>query len=177
MSDSQTKEVTEPESKEVTEPEPKMLTQDEVNAIVAKEKAKVKAQYDKAEADRIKAVEEQKRLEALEGEERLKEQHRMERKKLEDELAETKRNLAISQAKTKLSSMGLDPEFAENLIGADDSATDANITRFSQMVEAMVTKRVQGNRQHGGIPDPSAGQRPTPEEDEMNRLRSLVGLK
>jgi hypothetical protein len=177
MSDEPKQDVIEPETGESAAPEPKMLTQDEVNAIVAKEKAKVKAQYEKAESDRLQAIEEQKRLEALEGEEKLKEKHRMETKQLQDQLSEARRDLAIANARSKLSSMGLDPDFAENLIGADDSVTEANITRFGQMVESMVAKRVQANRQHGPVPDPSAGQRPMPEEEEMDRLRRLVGLR
>ena len=167
----------EPGTPEPAKPEPKMLTQDEVNRIVEKEKARVKAQYEKAEAERIAAAEEQQRLEALKGEEKLKEKHRLEKERLEKELSETKRGLAIANAQAKLSSLGLDPEFAENLIGADEEVTEANITRFNQMIEALVTKKVQGNLQHGAPPDPEAGGRPSPEADELNKLRAIAGLK
>lgn len=167
----------EPGAPEPAKPEPKMLTQDEVNRIVEKEKARVKAQYERAEAERIAAAEEQQRLEALKGEEKLKEKHRLEKEKLEKELSMARHGLAVANARSKLSSMGLDPEFAENLIGADDDATDANIDRFNKMVEALVTKKVQGNLQRGAPPDPEAGGRPSPDAAELQALRSIVGLK
>lgn len=167
----------EPGTPEPAKPEPKMLTQDEVNRIVEKEKARVKAQFERAEQERIAAAEEQQRLEALKGEEKLKEKHRLEKERLEKELSEAKRGLAVANAQAKLSSLGLDPEFAVNLIGADDETTEANITRFSQMIEALVTKKVQGNLQHGAPPDPEAGGRPSPEADEMKSLRAIAGLK
>lgn len=167
---------------EVQSEEPtQTFTQDDVNRIVGQEKARLKAQYEKQQADYTKTYEENARIAGLKGEERARAEAQREHDQLVKERDELKRNLAIANASAQLSSLGLDPAFAENLIGPDEDVTKANVERFNQMVQSLVAKQVQGNLHRGAPPDPQAGGKSSDEFDEerfLNRhLREVAGLK
>lgn len=156
----------------------KTFTQDEVNEIVQKRLDEARKSYERAEKKRIEEAEEQARIAKLEGEEKIKAQHKSEIAKMEKERDDYRRNLAIANARASLSKAGLDPEFAESVLGDSDEKTEANIASLSKMVEEQVAKKVQSSY-HGGAPPapPEGGNAGDDMLEEYDYLRSVVGLK
>ena len=151
------------------------FTQAELNEIVAKEKAKQKASFEKAEAEKIKQAEEAKRIEALEGIERERALHKAEMDRIEKEYGETRRQLAIAKAEARLSSLGLPTVLAPQMIGADDDATEANITAVKGYLDAEIAKGVKAGLSTGTPSDPATAQAPA-EDDLIVQMRAAAGL-
>lgn len=149
--------------------EPKLFTQEELNRIVAREKAQVKAAYDKQEAEKRKQAE----IEKLDGEERIKAQYQADLDKERNARAEAEKNLRIARAGTSLSKLGYDPEFAPMMAGATDEETEANITRLDQMIKGQVTKIVQASNKRGAPPVPEGGPKGSSLRDEIFKAAGL----
>lgn len=157
-------------------PEGKVFTQDELNEIISKEKAKVKASYERELKEQAKKDAEAKELERLEGEAKLKKQFEIRERELTEAKEKAERDLAVSNVKAELSRLGYSTvsDIAPSLIGKDEDETKGNVAKFDQMVQALVSEQVSKNMNRGAPPDPEAGSA-TPDA-EMQTLRKAIGL-
>lgn len=161
------------------ESEPKEFTQSQVNEIIQKRLDRETAARQKAINEAIAEDRKKREIESLQGEEKLRAEYESKlaeaskaQQERDEALAEVKRELSITKAQAKLSGLGLPPELAPNVIGADDKETDKNIAVLNKAVNDIVTKRVNEGLNHGapkagGVSDTVAGQA------EVNRWMGL----
>jgi len=159
--------------------------QERVNSIVQQRVNEINAGRQKAIDDAVaKALKDQAskaRIASLEGEEKLKAEYQSkleeienERKEQAEQLAEAQRALAISKAEAQLAGLGLPAEFATNLLGADDKATQKNIETFNARVNALVTAKVSEALARG--PPMTGGSVVTQQEQLLSQLRAAANL-
>lgn len=137
-------------------PETITMTKDELNELISERVNKLNASWEKKMADKAKADSDKAEIDKLQGEEKLKKQYQIEVDKLQKERDDFSRSLKIAKAEVSLSSKGLDPKFAESLIGATDEETNSKIESFAKMVEDQVSKTIKANTAKGAPPVPNA---------------------
>lgn len=154
----------------------KTFTQDELNDIISKEKAKLKASFEREQKEQARKDAEAQELARLDGEAKLRKQWEIKERELSERATKAEHDLAVSNAKAMLSAKGYSDiaDIAPYLIGKDADETEANVSKFDQMVQKLVSAQVAGNLNRGTPPDPSAGSNPV-NADEM-ALRKAMGL-
>lgn len=170
--DTNTQDVASPEDK----PQGRTFTQDELNEIISKEKAKVKASYEREQEKRAKQEAEAKELERLEGEARLRKEWEIKERELTEARDRAQRDLAVSNVRAELSRMGYSgiTEIAPTLIGKDEDATKENVVNFDRMVQRIVAEKVSAGLNRGAPPDPSTSR---PAGEDISEARRAMGLK
>lgn len=165
-----------PEGQDTPKPDAeKKFTQDELNEIISKEKAKIKASFEAKAQEQAKKDAEAQELARLDGEAKLKKQWEIKERELNERAIKAEHDLAVSNARASLASKGYGDvsDIAPYLIGKDADETEANVSKFDQMVQKLVADKVAGNLNRGTPPDPSAGGTPLKEEEI---LRKAMGL-
>ena len=154
----------------------KTFTQDELNDIISKEKAKLKASFDREQREQAKKDAEAQELARLDGEAKLRKEWEIKERELSERATKAEHDLAVSNARAMLSAKGYSDiaDIAPYLIGKDADETELNVSRFDQMVQKLVSAQVAGNLNRGTPPDPSAGASPA-NADEV-ALRRAMGL-
>lgn len=159
--------------------------QERINAIVAERvnkanEGKQKA-IDEAVAQALKAQADKTRIESLQGEERIKAEYQAkldaaeaDRKAQSDRLAAAERDLAISKAQAQLAALNLPPEFAVNLLGADDKETAKNIQAFNAKVSELVAAKVNDSLARG---TPKLGGAGAGGEDWKAQIDAAMGIR
>lgn len=168
----------------------KTFTQEEVDKMITERLSKAERSRDKAikdaldaykaEADaRAKADAEAARIAGLQGEERLKAEHEAKMRSMQDkydaqraEYESVRRELSISRAQAQLAEIGLPSEFAENLLGEDDSQTRARIDAFSKAFNDAVNARVAEGLHKGTPPAGGLSSRQAAEAD-LDRIMGI----
>lgn len=157
-------------------PQPVSMTQDELDKLISEriERARKSwtAEKDKADEEARKQAE----IEKLEGAQKLEAQYKLQFEKLSAERDESLRQLRIANARADLSSRGLDPTFAETLIGKDEASTKANIDSFQKMVDAQVGEKVKAGLAKGA-PPASAGASGGEEDPIKTAINKGFGIK
>lgn len=157
-------------------PQGRTFTQDELNEIISKEKAKVRASYEREQEKRAKEEAEAKELERLEGEARLRKEWEIKERELTEARDRAQRDLAVSNVRAELSRMGYSEiaEIAPTLIGRDEDATKENVVAFDRMVQKLVSEKISAGLNRGAPPDPSNSR---PSGGDLSEVRRAMGLK
>lgn len=153
----------------------KKFSQKELDAMISKRLSEERARREREDQAKADEAAEKARIAAMEGEDKVRAEWAQERKQRDAELAELKHRLAVSRAEGKLAEASLPKEFASNLIGEDDDATDANIARFSEAVSKLVATKVSENLNRG-TPPAGQGAGPTKADDMDAMLNRMMGL-
>lgn len=154
----------------------KTFTQDELNDIISKEKAKMKASYEREQKEQAKKDAEAQELARLDGEAKLRKEWEIKERELSERATKAEHDLAVSNARASLSAKGYTDvaEIAQYLIGKDSDETEANVSKFDKMVQKIVADQVSKNMNRGTPPDPSAGATSASADEEA--LRKAMGL-
>ncbi|MGN0138411.1 MAG: DUF4355 domain-containing protein [Candidatus Methanomethylophilaceae archaeon] len=153
----------------------KEYSKNDVNEMISSRVNELNAKWEREIAKLTKAQAEAERIASLQGEERVKAEYEAKLKETSDSLEQTRRELALSKAQAKLTSRGLPPEFADNVLGADDKETDSKIDLLAKTVSDLVAKQVSANLSHG---TPPQGGNPPSEKDAIAaRLDRVMGMK
>ena len=159
-------------------PEVKTFTQDELNDIIAREKAKVKASFEREQKEQAKKDAEARELERLDGEAKLRKEWEIKERELSERASRAEHDLAVSNVKVSLSAKGygdIANDIAPYLIGKDQDETDTIVTKFDAMVQKIVAEKVTGSMARGTPPDPAGGVSSTKDELEQ-ALNRAMGL-
>ncbi|MDR3206018.1 MAG: DUF4355 domain-containing protein [Candidatus Methanoplasma sp.] len=151
---------------------PVTLTQEELNRLIGGARTDAKASYEKEIAKIREEHERSLRLASMKEEERAKAEKEIELKKLTDELSEYKRALALKDAEAELAKLGLDASFASVVLGADGSATAANIAALKKQVDGAVKRQIDEAVKAGA---PNKGAAP-PNASLAESIRKAAGL-
>lgn len=160
----------------------KTFTQDDVNNIIAERLKKAEASRDKAIQDALAKAkaewEEANRISSLQGEEKLKAEYQaqlakieQEKKELEAKNADTAKRLAIADAQRQLASLGLPTEFAENMLGKDETETAMKIKVFSEAINKKVAEDVNNHLARGA---PASNGAPSGTVDQFADLEAAM---
>mgnify|MGYP004657069565 FL=1 len=158
-------------------PDAKTFTQDELNEIISKEKAKLKASYEAKAKEQAQKDAEAQELARLDGEAKLKRQWEIRERELTERVTKAEHDLAVSSARASLASKGYTDiaEIAPYLIGKDDTETEANVSKFDQMVQKLVADKVASSLAKGTPPDPATGESSLKTDEDA--LRKAMGLR
>lgn len=156
----------------------KTFTQDELNDIISKEKAKLKASFEREQKEQAKKDAEARELERLDGEARLRKEWEIKERELSERASKAEHDLAVSNVRASLSAKGYADiqEIAPYLVGKDAEETELIVSKFDTLVQKMVAEKVTGSLARGTPPDPAKGTS-TPVDELEQALNKAMGLR
>jgi len=152
------------------------LTQDELNELLGKTRAESRTATEKSLKAEIAKLENERKLSLLKEDERKAAEAKMKEEATQKELNDLRRSLAVKDAEAELAKAGLDPSFAEVMIGEDAEKTKANIAALKKAVDDMVKKQVE-TALKTGAPGTGKGSAGASLKEEMRKAAGLPAKK